>query len=125
MTFAAVKEVGAICGVIVAVIAALGAMWKVLRTAMRVDNALPTLLAIAEEFSPNHGSSLRDQVDAIRKNQDEVKKALGVVQDSTTAWSSDHDAVDEARFEVIAQAATAAGWDMKMPSKDAILKSKS
>jgi len=32
-----------------------------------IDNAMPTLLKIAEEFKPNHGSSLRDSIDRIEE----------------------------------------------------------
>jgi len=49
---------------------------KVLRAAFRVDAALPTLLGIAHEFSPNSGHSLKDHVTAIRVEQEKVSGEL-------------------------------------------------
>lgn len=40
--------------------------WHVVRILVRVDNALPTLLEIADEFRPNNGTSLHDQITAVR-----------------------------------------------------------
>lgn len=49
-----------------ALLGILAVSWKVLRVMARVDNALPTLLSIAEEFKPNGGSSLKDQINQIQ-----------------------------------------------------------
>jgi hypothetical protein len=62
-----------------ALITALYVVWrKVVVPAFRAvkigSEVTPTLLTIAEEFQPNHGTSLRDQVDKIIFTQDEMGK---------------------------------------------------
>ena len=58
-----------------AVVTACGVIWrKFLRPLLHALNvaseALPVMLAIAAEFSPNHGSSLRDVVNRIESKAD-------------------------------------------------------
>lgn len=72
-----------------AVLLALGVIWqkgivvvvKGIRQAVRVfdlvETHLPTLVDIAAEFKPNHGSSLRDAVDSIEATIDGMDDQLG------------------------------------------------
>lgn len=61
------------------VVVAAGAIWKaiwpIVRAAVKVNEALPTLVQIGEDFRRDHGSSLRDRIDNIDDNVD----ALGTV----------------------------------------------
>lgn len=50
--------------------------WRAMRAMVRVGDAVPTLLVIAEQFTPNGGNSLHDQITAIRKEQISVAAAL-------------------------------------------------
>lgn len=50
-------------------------VWPIVRAAVKVNEALPTLVQIGEDFRRDHGSSLRDRIDNIDDNVD----ALGTV----------------------------------------------
>lgn len=65
--------VGAACAALVAILAVARTLYKVMRAAVRAEEALPILFEIAEQFRPNGGGSLRDQVDGIRREQASVR----------------------------------------------------
>lgn len=69
---------------LVALGAVLGGLAKAMRVAYRVDAALPTLLKIADEFKPNGGNSLKDNINRLN--------------DTLT----EHTATDERRFQELA-----------------------
>lgn len=45
-------------------------------------DAQPTLLSIAQEFKPNNGDTLRDQVDALTNNGADITLRLGNIESS-------------------------------------------
>lgn len=51
-------------------------LWKAMNAVVEVGEAMPTLLIIAEQFKPNGGNSLHDQITAIRTEQVKVAAAL-------------------------------------------------
>lgn len=63
-----------------ALLAGVGALfrltWHAMRAMVRVGDAVPTLLMIAEQFQPNGGNSLHDQITAIREEQLHVASEL-------------------------------------------------
>ena len=77
----------AIVTLVLGLAALVAGTWKILRVAFRVDAALPTLLGIADEFSPNGGNSLRDVVNRVESEQTRVRIAL-----------IEHTTQDEVRF---------------------------
>jgi hypothetical protein len=74
-------------------------LFKVGRLVYRVDRALPILLAIADEFKPNGGNSLRDQVDNLTVGQGEIQDVV-----------AEHSHEDERRFEHLEAAITDQKW---------------
>ena len=58
-------------GACVALIALLALIWRGLRLIFRLEAALPTLLGIADQFKPNGGQSLHDQLGNLFKKLDE------------------------------------------------------
>jgi hypothetical protein len=57
-------------GAILAFLGLVALSWRALRAIFRFDSALPTLLEIADQFKPNGGSSLHDQLLQIRTMQE-------------------------------------------------------
>jgi hypothetical protein len=55
-------------------IIALGIIWKLARFVFRVDNALPTLLLVADQFKKNGGSTIRDKIDDLHENDKEFTR---------------------------------------------------
>jgi hypothetical protein len=66
-----------------------GISWKMLRFIFRVDNALPTLLNIAQQFETNHGSTIKDKIDKIQLQGEtavaaaEIAKAVALEANQT------------------------------------------
>jgi hypothetical protein len=57
---------------------------------IRIADATPILVQIAEEFRPNGGGTVRDTVDRIELKVDEAAR---LVRDATESWTSDRDSV--------------------------------
>lgn len=43
--------------------------WRALKALMQLADAIPVIVAIADEFKPNSGGSLRDSMDRIEDSQ--------------------------------------------------------
>ena len=44
-------------------------LWRALRAIVRMSDAMPTLLSIADEFKPNGGKSLHDRLERLELGQ--------------------------------------------------------
>lgn len=51
-------------------------VWRTMMAINHFAEALPVLLEIADEFKPNGGGSLRDQIDEIRIGQINIEQQL-------------------------------------------------
>jgi hypothetical protein len=57
---------------------------------IRIADATPVLVQIAEEFRPNGGGTVRDVVDRIETKVDDAAR---LVRDATESWASDRESV--------------------------------
>lgn len=81
-----------------ALLAALGVLamaWKGIVAFTRIQGAAAAITRIEYEFSPNSGTSLRDQVDAVRLEQADVKADLRIQM----RQMQDHIAADGRSFD--------------------------
>ncbi len=85
-------------GAVLATLGVLALIWRAVtwlsnstRTIKQVQLALPDILAIRAEFNPNHGSSMKDRVEALHDKQD----TLGY---DTRKWQREHARDDDRRF---------------------------
>jgi hypothetical protein len=60
------------------------------RGVIRIADATPILVQIAEEFRPNGGGSVRDVVDRI---ETKVDNAAQLVREATDSWAADRESV--------------------------------
>ena len=51
-------------------------LWPFIRGLVSVIDAIPTLIEMSEEFQPNEGKSLRDQIDAHSTALDNIQQQL-------------------------------------------------
>jgi hypothetical protein len=95
------KWVAVIGGTFVIVATVAGAargFWHMSRAAVKVSDALPTLLGMAAEFRPNGGNSLHDNIVKIRDEQTRVAHALSAHQEAMLSALARHTQDDEVRF---------------------------
>lgn len=90
-----VTEIWWVDGLIVAaaVVAAVSTIWvkavrPIVRGVSHLAEVAPILNAIAAEFQPNHGSSLRDVVNRIERKADTAAKAAGEAATKAEAAAS-------------------------------------
>jgi hypothetical protein len=65
-------------------------MYLFVKGVIRIADATPILVQIAEEFRPNGGGTVRDTVDRIELKVDEAAR---LVREATESWASDRDSV--------------------------------
>ena len=54
-------------------------IWRSLVSLVHFAEALPVLLCMAEEFKPNEGSSLRDQIDLVNMRLENIEQQLETI----------------------------------------------
>jgi hypothetical protein len=80
MSWETLQEIAGNLGIIVAILVGIGLIWAkgvrpmfkfvaaTVRAADALEEAVPVLKEIAEEFKPNHGTSLKDTVNRMDRN---------------------------------------------------------
>jgi hypothetical protein len=68
--------------------------WRSLRRLARIDAAMPTLVTIAEQFKPNGGDSLRDQIDKINGKLAKGEQRFETVEDMIRDHNARFDGID-------------------------------
>ncbi len=69
-------------GVVIASLAVLALLGKAFTSLSKIHEALPALYRIEHEFSPNSGTSMRDQIDELR---DDVRAAATKTLDTNAS----------------------------------------
>jgi hypothetical protein len=89
------------------------------RGVIRIADATPILVQIAEEFRPNGGGSVRDVVDRIELKVDDAAR---LVRDATESWASDRESVmrrlvvvEERQKQIVAGVTAALGAADSIP----------
>jgi hypothetical protein len=93
---------------------------------IRIADATPVLVQIAEEFRPNGGGTVRDTVDRIETKvgaiEGKVDDAARLVRDATDSWASDRIAVldrlslvEERQKQIVAGVVSALGGAHDVP----------
>jgi len=72
------------------------AVYRLVRFLVRLDDALPTLLDIADEFKTNGGGSLRDAVDRLELGQRALlmDRGYATLEDLLNATGTHHESPD-------------------------------
>lgn len=66
-----------VIGAILTICGFIGIVWKkFIKPLTRIDNAMPTLLGIADEFTPNGGNSLRDRINKLQDHAEGIDAKL-------------------------------------------------
>jgi hypothetical protein len=79
----------------VAAVGFLTLCWKGIKAFVKIHEAAEKIARIEHEFQPNSGTSMRDQIDAVRAEQATVKTALTIQVRQMT----DHIAADSQAFK--------------------------
>jgi hypothetical protein len=86
---------------------------------IRIADATPVLVQIAEEFRPNGGGTVRDVVDRIETKVDDAAR---LVRDATESWASDRESVmrrlvvvEERQKQIVAGVTAALGAADSIP----------